>query len=169
MPEGAKFERYDMSIDPGETNNIADERPDIVDKMKSGYEQWFREVSSTRGFDPVRIRLGSSHEPFATLSRFDWRGDYDGRAREDSLGYGPVAIARAGRYDFTFRFAGPLPRSGRATLRVGSAEVAQAVPADTESCEFEVADLEIGPSGLEALIRYGGVRGASFVDVSLRE
>ena len=82
--------------------------------MRRGYEEWFRDVSS-RGFEAVRIHLGSPREPRTTLSRFDWRGDYDDRAGEDALGYWPVVIERQGRYDFVLRFAGPLPaRAARA-------------------------------------------------------
>ena len=170
MPPGAKFEIYDMSVDPGETKNLAGEHPGILDEMIRGYEEWFRDVSSTRGFEPVRIHLGSPSEPLATLSRFDWRGDYDDRAREDSLGYWPVEIERTGAYGFTIRFAGPLPESGRARLSVGDVQVVREVPAGSESCEFPAVDLPAGPARLEALVEYSGlVRGASFVDVRLRD
>lgn len=170
MPPGAKFELYDMSVDPGETRDLADEHPEILAEMIRGYEEWFHDVSSTRGFEPVRIHLGSPREPLATLSRFDWRGDYDDRAREDSLGYWPVEIEQPGTYGFTLRFAGPLPGSGRARLLVGDVQVSREVPVGDESCEFPAVELEAGPAKLEALVEYGGlVRGASFVDVRLQD
>ena len=167
MPAGAEFELYDMSVDPGETNNLADEHPGIVEKMRRGYEEWFRDVSS-RGFEPVRIHLGSPREPRTTLSRFDWRGDYDDRAGEDSLGYWPVVIEQQGHYDLVLHFAGPLPAPGRARVVVGDVEVTQAVPAGGASCEFPGIELEPGPARLEGLVEYDGlVRGASFIDVGL--
>ena len=170
MPEAATFQLYDMSSDPGETNNVAEEHPGIVANMRKGYEDWFRDVSTTRGFEPVRIHLGSPREPLATLSRFDWRGDYDDRAREDALGYWPVAIERVGGYDFRLRFAEPLPAAAEARLTVGSVAVSQEVSAGAESCEFQAVELDAGPARLEALIEYNGiVRGASFVEVRLRE
>ncbi len=170
MPEAAEFELYDMSVDPGEANNLAEEHPEILAGMIRGYEEWFRDVSSTRGFEPVRIHVGSPREPLATLSRFDWRGDYDDRAREDSLGYWPVMIEEAGPYDFTLRFAGPLPSAGQARLVVGAVEVSQDVSAGSESCDFRGVGLEPGPARLEAVVEYSGaVRGASFVDVRMRQ
>ncbi len=166
MPEGAKFELYDMSVDPGETNDLAEEHPEIVADMRRGYEDWFRDVSSTRGFAPGRIHLGSPDEPMATLSRFDWRGDNDDRAHEDALGYWPVVIEEGGRYDFTLRFAKPLPAAAEATLTVGSVAVSQSVAAGEDSCEFQAVEIEAGPARLETMVQYSGVvRGASFVDV----
>ena len=170
MPAGAEFELYDMSIDPGEANNLAEEHPEILAGMIRGYEEWFRDVSSTRGFEPVRIHLGSPREPLATLSRFDWRGDYDDRAREDSLGYWPVMIEGAGPYDFTLRFAGPLPSAGQARLVVGAVEMSQDVSAGSDSCDFQGVGLEPGPARLEALVEYSGaIRGASFIHVRMRQ
>ena len=167
MPPGAEFELYDMSVDPGETNNLAAEHPEIVEKMRRGYEEWFRDVSS-RGFEPARIHLGSSREPRTTLSRFDWRGDYDERAGEDALGYWPVVIEQQGGYDIVLRFAGPLPAKGRAWVAVGAVTVEQEVPAGSASCEFPGIELEAGPVHLEGLVEYDDlVRGASFVDVGL--
>ena len=170
MPEGAAFQLYDMSVDPGETNNLAEEHPEIVAEMREGYEEWFRDVSSTRGFEAVRIHLGSPHEPLATLSRFDWRGDTDDRAREDSLGYWPVVVEQAGRYDITLRFAGPLPAPGAARLSVGEAGLAVDVPAGAESADFRAVELQAGPTRLQGRVEFDGlVRGASFVDVRTQD
>ena len=167
MPPGAEFELYDMSVDLGETNNLAGEHPEIVEKMRRGYEEWFRDVSS-RGFDPVRIHLGSPREPRTTLSRFDWRGDYDERAGEAALGYWPIVIEQQGRYDLVLRFAGPLPSEGRARVWVGEVEVAQEVAAGSASCKFPGIELEAGPARLVGVVEYDGlVRGASFIDVGL--
>ncbi len=167
MPPGAEFELYDMSVDPGETNNLAGEHPEIVEKMRRGYEEWFRDVSS-RGFEPVRIHLGSPREPRTTLSRFDWRGDYDERAGEAALGYWPIVIEQQGRYDLVLRFAGPLPSEGRARVSVGEVEVAQEVAAGSASCKFPGIELEAGPARLVGVVEYDGlVRGASFIDVGL--
>lgn len=167
MPPGARFELYDMTVDHGETTDLADTHPEIVERMRRGYEEWFRDVSSG-GFDPVRIHLGSPLEPSTTLSRFDWRGDYDNRAEEDSLGHWPVVVDRPGRYDFVVRFAGPLPVAGEARLAVGDVAVSREVEKGSDSCEFPGVDVAAGPARLEGIVEYDGlVRGASFIDVSL--
>lgn len=168
MPDEAKFELYDMAVDPGETNDLAEEHPETVADMRSGYEAWFRDVSATQGFRPVRIRLGSPREPLATLSRFDWRGDSDDRAGEDALGYWEVVIEEAGRYDFEVRFAEPMPKAGLAKLAIGSVVVSHSVSVGATAHEFRGLALESGPARLHARVEYGSVvRGASFVDVRL--
>ena len=168
MPPGARFALYDMTTDPGESRDLAKEHPEVVAEMRRGYEAWFGDVSSTRGFDPIRIHLGSPREPQSTLSRFDWRGEYDDRAREDSLGYWPVVIEQAGPYDITLRFAAALPEAGRATLSVGNVSVSRKVAAGDEACKFHGVGLKAGSARLEALVDHGGItRGAAFVDVRL--
>ncbi len=167
FPPDATFELYDMSVDPGETNNLADMRPEIVAEMRKGYEEWFRDVSSTRGFDPVRIRLGTEHEEVATLARFDWRGEGEQRAEPDGIGYWAVEIEGAGEFDLNLRFAEPLPSEGTARLKIGEVEVVRDVAAGAESERFERVALPAGPANLEALVEYSGlVRGASFVDIN---
>ena len=169
MPPDAKFELYDMSQDPGETNDLAEQHPEIAERMRRGYEEWFADVSSG-GFEPGVIHLGSEVEPATTLSRFDWRGDYDERAAEDSLGYWPVVIERPGTYDIALRFARPLPEAGAAHLSIGETRIAQAAAAGSTAARFGGLDLEAGRIRLEGRVEFGGlVRGPSFVDVSRRD
>jgi hypothetical protein len=45
-----------MQSDPLEQENIAQEHPEIVEKMKKDYETWFKDVTSQRNFKlPSRI------------------------------------------------------------------------------------------------------------------
>jgi len=39
-----RYELYDIAADPGETRDLASQHPDIVERMKQEYEQWFTEV-----------------------------------------------------------------------------------------------------------------------------
>jgi arylsulfatase len=34
-------ELYDVAVDPGETNNIADTNPEVISKFKLPYDQWW--------------------------------------------------------------------------------------------------------------------------------
>ena len=59
LPLEKTFELYDMEADPLEIQNIAEQHPDIVDRLRAAYDRWFDDVSSTRGYDPPRIALGA--------------------------------------------------------------------------------------------------------------
>ncbi len=75
MPADIPFELYDVRKDPGETTNLADEKPEMVQKLKKAYQQWLKDVSSTRpdNFAPPRIVVGNDKETESVLSIQDWR------------------------------------------------------------------------------------------------
>lgn len=69
------FELYHIANDPGESKNLADEKPEQVEKMKQEYQAWFADVGSTReeNYAPPRIVIGDRSEPVSDLSIQDWR------------------------------------------------------------------------------------------------
>ena len=67
-------ELYDLTEDPAEERDLAARHPDVVARLRKGYEAWFQDVSATRGYAPPRIHLGTPHENPVTLTRQDWRG-----------------------------------------------------------------------------------------------
>ena len=50
--EKPRFELYDMAADPFEMKDLAGEHPEVVERMKRAYEDWFKDVRATRGFAP---------------------------------------------------------------------------------------------------------------------
>jgi len=42
----ARYELYDIAADPGETRDLASAHPDIVEKMKKQYDNWFDDVAA---------------------------------------------------------------------------------------------------------------------------
>jgi arylsulfatase A-like enzyme len=81
MPDPVRFELYDLIADPGEKEDVAGRHPEIVASMRRGYEAWFEDVASTRGFEPPRIRIGTALEDPVILTPQDWRGPRAGRWR----------------------------------------------------------------------------------------
>ena len=88
-------ELYDLETDPAEAKNIAAEKPEIAAKLRAEYETWFKDVSSTRGYAPVRIFIGTEHENPVSLSRQDWRGPLAAWSPK-ALGYWEVDVKRTG-------------------------------------------------------------------------
>ncbi|MBT5813008.1 MAG: arylsulfatase [Opitutales bacterium] len=82
MPADVPLELYDMRADPGETNNLYEERPEIAKRLLKSYARWFEDVSSTRpdNYAPPRIVLGTPHETRTTFSTQDMRVTDNGRA-----------------------------------------------------------------------------------------
>lgn len=157
-------ELYDLSADPAEQRDLALEKPEIVSRMRKGVEDWFRDVSSERGYAPPRIHLGAPQEPLTTLTRQDWRGDRAGWAAGDT-GHWEVDVTRAGRYDLTIRFPKTID-SGVAGVEVGGFRGERQFEPGAESATLAGAHLERGPARLVPEVRGGGKGAApAYVDV----
>ena len=143
-----------MERDPLELHDIAKQHPEIVSRMYAEYKAWFKDVSSTRGFEPVRIALGSPRENPTILTRQDWRGPRAGR-NANALGYWEVDVARAGRFDITLRAHGPaIPHHGPHRFR--NTEGRAGLGAGQTECSFKGVELPAGPGRLEAWV--GGTK-----------
>ena len=157
-------ELFDMAADPGEARDVAGEHPEIAGRLREGYEAWFKDVSSTRGYDPPRIHLGTRFENPVTLTRQDWRGPRAGWS-SDSLGYWEVLVAAAGNYEVTLRFA-PAADAAQAHFRLGTATAVMPVEKGSGEIRFEKVLLKSGPGRLEAWVESGGKTiGVHYVDV----
>jgi arylsulfatase A-like enzyme len=155
---------YDMMDDPAEMKNVAAEHPDIVAQMRKGYEEWFRNVSSTRGYDPPPIVLGSRQENPVTLTRQDWRGP---RAswNPDGLGHWEVEVAQAGTYKITLTlWQDKTPCAAR--FKLGDVSWHQSVKQGAPECAFERVHLKAGKTRLEAWMEpQGQTVGVKYVRV----
>jgi len=155
---------YDIIADPGERDNIAAEHPGAVSRMRKGYEEWFRDVSAARGYEPPRIHLGTRFENPVILTRQDWRGPRAGWGA-NSLGYWEVKVARGARYEIKLQF-GRARSPEVAHLKVGGIAVSKKLKKEATSCTFESVRLEPGEARLEAWVEAGEkIVGVSYVDV----
>jgi arylsulfatase A-like enzyme len=141
-------ELYDLAADPTESKNIATIHPDIAARLLSGYEAWFDDVSSTRGYDPPRIVLGDRAENSVMLSRQDWRGPWASWS-PDGLGYWEVRVARSGRYKITLALWPPTAPATIHTRIKGVYAIKNASAGDRVSV-FDHIRLTAGPGRLEA-------------------
>jgi arylsulfatase/arylsulfatase A len=74
-PVDHPFELYDLTLDPGETRDLAAEQPEVVADLRAEYARWFEDVSTTRpdNFAPPAIVVGHPASPRTVLTRQDWR------------------------------------------------------------------------------------------------
>lgn len=151
-PPGAPFELYDLIEDPGETTDLAEQQPEIVERLQAGYDRWLADVSASRGYAAIRFAVGSGQQPHVTLTRQDWRMvGPDGWSRDKPvLGHWEVNCVSDGPYDATVTFANPLPKDGTVSVSFRDVERSMAVEAGAEEVVFEDLALQVGVGTFQA-------------------
>ncbi len=159
-----KLELYDLESDPFEEHNIAEGRPQLVERMHQKYLAWFQDVSSTHGFGPVRIEIGGPREDPTVLTRQDWRGPRAGWGPND-LGYWEVQVVRGGHFTVTLRLtARRFPTV--AHLALGGVERSIELEPGATGCTFPDVPWTAAPGRLEAWVE-GNRNTAGVLDVSI--
>ena len=165
-PPDTPLQLYDLESDPGEQNDLASQQPGELAHLKKQYEDWFEDVSATRGYHPPKIFIGTEHENPVILTRQDWRMVGADGWTDGYLGYWEVDVKSSGKYDIRFRFT-KQERAGRAEFKLGDAELSKPFTREAESVTFSGVDLPTGPATLEArLIRSGKTIGVNYIDVT---
>ena len=101
-------ELYDILADPEQRNNIADRYPDVVQKLRKHYEEWWELVSPTFDKD-CPIIIGTEYEKVTRLTCHDWHGEEcawnQGQIRQglQCNGYWVIEVAKDGEYMFELR------------------------------------------------------------------
>lgn len=67
-------ELYDITQDPEQRNNIADQHPNVVTNLREAYEAWWTQVSE-RFDEDVPIPIATQHEPVTILTTHDWHNE----------------------------------------------------------------------------------------------
>ena len=70
-----KYELFDMTIDPGEINDISAYHPEIVHEMTQAYENWYADVTQNPGFTWERavVYVGAPQQPVVRISSYGGR------------------------------------------------------------------------------------------------
>jgi arylsulfatase A-like enzyme len=97
-------ELYDLSTDPGQTTDVAEKYPDVMNSMQEYYRSW-KERALT-GYNQTRyIHLGTEKQNPLTLYSSDWQGSYADNSGDlfagDRIGYWNVLVETPGTYEFT--------------------------------------------------------------------
>ncbi len=72
-----KWELYDLKADPGETNNLAAEKPEIVRELKSAYDRWWDETQ------PYLVNENAVGPKVNSFKELYWKQFGGGPAAED--------------------------------------------------------------------------------------
>ena len=170
-------ELYDIAADPGQTEDIAAENPEVVAQLREAYDQWWERVGDR--FDGhVHIDIGSDAENPARISSHDWLPGEDtpgGPWNQRQVTQGPAAngtwyinVRQAGTYEFElFQRDRPaeFPIEGsEAALRVGDAEQTAPIPEGATSVRLTM-ELPAGKTTMQSrFIQADGTeRGAFYI------
>jgi len=150
--------------DPWELEDVSARHPEVVERLRTSYEAWFRDVSATRGFAPPRILLGTPHEDPVVLTRQDWRGPRAGNQR-DALGHWEVEVARDGTYEITLHYKAAAKLASVKFSLLG-ASVEGRIEAGQKRSTLGPVKLPRGAGRVEAVITEGEeTRGVEHVEV----
>jgi arylsulfatase/arylsulfatase A len=94
---------------------VAVQYPQVFQRLKKSYEDWFADVSSSRpdNYAPPRIVIGTKHEPRSVLTRQD-------RRRGNSNGFWLLEAPEPAAYEVEVIFKEEYP-TGQATITAGKA------------------------------------------------
>lgn len=160
---------FDLTKDPAERSNLAEQKPQLAEKLTRRYNDWFADVSSTRpdNYAPPRIHVGNPKEMETVLTRQDWRyaGPKGKGWTRDARGNWLVNVEQGGAYDIKVQFTkenDQLP--AELTVTVGKDRFQAKVPQDQSEYVFRDVTLHPGKQTVDVLIEEGSVqRGAKMV------
>ncbi len=176
-------ELYDIKADPGQKNDIADRRPQVVEKLRKAYEDWWADVSQ-RFDEYCEIIIGSDEQNPTRLMSHDWHSPKvpwnQGAVRSgmQANGFWAVEVARDGEYQFELRRwpkeldapineairGGKAINATEARLKIADADMTVPVPGDAHAVTFRLK-LKAGKTRLQTWFTddRGNSRGAYYV------
>ncbi|WP_372722387.1 arylsulfatase [Novipirellula sp.] len=111
-------ELYDITVDPGQKNNIAKDHPEVVATMREFYDKWWDELKPTFS-QTTEIYLGHPDHPVVSMTAHDWiqkvyppwhQGSIRAADREHPKsekltheGHWAVKVVRDGKYQVSLR------------------------------------------------------------------
>jgi hypothetical protein len=142
-------ELFNIAKDPGQANDVAKDNPEVVQRLRAGYEAWHAEMA--KGFDkvsrsvvgdpranPARLYCMDLH-PFPTVGKNKDKGKtvWNQKAVKKGETYHGIwllEVAQAGTYEISLR-----------RFPAESGLKFSDVPHKGENVEYETAELKIGP------------------------
>jgi arylsulfatase A-like enzyme len=129
------YELFDIENDPYEQNNIAADHPDLVEKMRNEYENWFWEVIRERGPDPELSTVGTLFENPVKISGVYVEQDQDKEPNYPTGEY-PTRIAKDGIYHVKVFYRKLVKKGAKVNFVFNEINVKQTTTEDAEFFDF---------------------------------
>lgn len=175
--DGGKL--YDITADPGQQADVATEHPEIVQRLRGDYEQWWASLVPDMK-QTVRYGLGGDENPM-TLNSHDWlmpgtepAAWHQNHIKRGALinGAWAVEVKQAGTYEITLhRWAPYLKRPMQITaarLQIGEVDERSELEETATEASFRV-NLDAGPAMLQTCLTRadGESHGAYYTKIRL--
>ena len=85
-----KTELYNLSFDPGQTDNIIEHHPQLADEFLTSYESWWSDQEPDHLIDN-RIIIGTTHENPSLLMSHDWHAEHTPPWHQDHVRSGQIS------------------------------------------------------------------------------
>jgi arylsulfatase A-like enzyme len=153
-----KLQLYNLKKDPRQKTDVASQHPGVFNRLKTAYETWFKDVSSTRpdNYAPPRIVIGTAYERRSVLTRQDWRHVQGAPWARDSNGFWLLEAPEAGDYELEVILKDVRP-SGKATITAGSTTKHLDLAAGKTRGHTTDLTLEAGKLTLQVDLMFGDV------------
>ncbi|MGC9326514.1 MAG: arylsulfatase [Candidatus Hinthialibacter sp.] len=121
--QGRSWELYDMIADPGQKNEIGQEHPAVLTKLRACYERWYKDACKD-GFDPIPASVGRPESPEVVLpgheaflmpeagdgisyvGKAGWANDWvTNWTSADAYPMWEIDVVREGNYEITLMYA----------------------------------------------------------------
>lgn len=157
FPEEPQLQLYHLGDDPRQQNEVSAQFPEVFQRLRSGYESWFRDVSSTRpdNYDPPRIVIGTDLEPRSVLTRQDWRHRLGRPWAPDSHGVWLLEAPEAEDYEIEVIVRKDHP-AALATIVVGEVTQTLVIPAGQRRDHKAPLSLPAGRMTLDVSLNVDG-------------
>jgi hypothetical protein len=151
-------ELYDIEADPKQATDLAEQYPEVLERMRAEYDKFWNDVSQEHNLTSYMI-IGSDHSPVVSLCSHDWLLDKLPPWNQTHIKAGDVAeesfwaieVEHAGEYEISLRrwpveadkgindgTYGKAFHYVQARLRIGDIDVTKDIPAGAKEVTFKV-------------------------------
>ncbi|MEM9400212.1 MAG: arylsulfatase [Verrucomicrobiota bacterium] len=162
-------ELYDIEADPGQKNNLAQQYPEVLERLAAEYDKFWDDVSAEHHLNSFVI-VGSDHVPIVTLTSHDWmkggmpawHQKYVENNKMAFESFWNLEVEQTGEYEISLRrwpveadkaindgTFGEATNYKKARLRIGEMEETKDIPAGAKEITFKVylekGNIELAP------------------------
>lgn len=144
---------YDLSADPGETQDLAKKYPEEAKQLRTEFLRWFDDVTAGQVYQPMPIPVGDDQEPSVELQPswailkgdgleysfdgYDW-DTIDKWESNQATATWQIDVLKAGRYavELSYGYRSSHPETGQLQISVGEEKILCQLPMSTSQNVF---------------------------------